>query len=457
MTTSPAQGEHAQPALSYEQVCDLLKTGKPSDEECRLIQLGYSAAQPAPVAQAGWKLVPIEPTDAMLQAAELGDREYSLRNFGEGATVMQGPYDHWVAMIDAAPAKTEHAPAVVSTISLSQGQWFSFKDKKPPLSAAIDDKKVKTADRVLATNNIGARDRMGRMSHVWFAAPIKSGQDWCVFDESDRKIEFLTHWFDPFANVVTQTLRAASHGQAPAGAADRYIDGVNVERLREALVFLGCRAEGQEAMAANLSQHINTVTRAVLSCKELLRPTAQAAPAGVTEVRAVCDQLKSELAGLHERFPETRPTAPAAGAIVGRRLLDEIQRLAQFADTATRMGPRHMHNNMETLAQELNNLLAAAPTPAAQADSQPAPDIFSVLDAFEGKQRGIPQAHIAAALVQELRAAIEARSADSGVQEDEIAMIDAAMVEMANIHPPLKRSECARLIRAALAAKRETP
>lgn len=35
----------------------------------------------------------------------------------------------------------------------------------------------------------------------------------------------------------------------------------------------------------------------------------------------------------------------------------------------------------------------------------------------------------------------------------EIAMIDAAMVEMENITPPLKRSECARLIRAALAAK----
>jgi len=31
-------------------------------------------------------------------------------------------------------------------------------------------------------------------------------------------------------------------------------------------------------------------------------------------------------------------------------------------------------------------------------------------------------------------------------------MVDAAMVEMQNIHPPLKRSECERLIRAALEA-----
>lgn len=33
-----------------------------------------------------------------------------------------------------------------------------------------------------------------------------------------------------------------------------------------------------------------------------------------------------------------------------------------------------------------------------------------------------------------------------------IEMIDAAMVEMANITPPLRRSECERLIRAALSA-----
>lgn len=33
---------------------------------------------------------------------------------------------------------------------------------------------------------------------------------------------------------------------------------------------------------------------------------------------------------------------------------------------------------------------------------------------------------------------------------DMTAMVDAAMVEMGNIHPPLRRSECERLIRAAL-------
>jgi hypothetical protein len=48
-------------------------------------------------------LVPREPTEAMLSAAEASDREYTLRNFGDFATVRQGPYDTYRAMINAAP------------------------------------------------------------------------------------------------------------------------------------------------------------------------------------------------------------------------------------------------------------------------------------------------------------------------------------------------------------------
>lgn len=51
----------------------------------------------------GWKLVPVEPTPEMLAAAHEGDTEYTLRNFGDVMTVSQGPYDHYVAMLDAAP------------------------------------------------------------------------------------------------------------------------------------------------------------------------------------------------------------------------------------------------------------------------------------------------------------------------------------------------------------------
>lgn len=51
-----------------------------------------------------WKLVPTEPTDAMLKAADDGDMEYTRRNFGGIPKVMQGPYDHWCAMLEASPS-----------------------------------------------------------------------------------------------------------------------------------------------------------------------------------------------------------------------------------------------------------------------------------------------------------------------------------------------------------------
>jgi hypothetical protein len=59
----------------------------------------------------GWKLVPVEPTEEMLAAAHEGDREYTLRNFGDVMTVQQGPYDHWAAMLAAAPAHLSHQTA----------------------------------------------------------------------------------------------------------------------------------------------------------------------------------------------------------------------------------------------------------------------------------------------------------------------------------------------------------
>ncbi len=38
-----------------------------------------------------------------------------------------------------------------------------------------------------------------------------------------------------------------------------------------------------------------------------------------------------------------------------------------------------------------------------------------------------------------------------------VAMVDAAMAEMINISPPLRRSECERLIRAAIGARPDGP
>jgi len=67
-----------------------------------LAALRQRLAQPEPE---GWKWVPVEPSQEMLDAADEGDREYTLRNFGDIQTVMQGPHDHWCAMLAAAPQK----------------------------------------------------------------------------------------------------------------------------------------------------------------------------------------------------------------------------------------------------------------------------------------------------------------------------------------------------------------
>lgn len=75
-----------------------------ADASWRLVgPLFLGSPRSPPEGMAGWKWVPVEPTEEMLAAAHDGDREYTLRNFGDVMTVMQGPYDHWAAMIAAAP------------------------------------------------------------------------------------------------------------------------------------------------------------------------------------------------------------------------------------------------------------------------------------------------------------------------------------------------------------------
>lgn len=65
-----------------------------------------------------------------------------------------------------------------------------------------------------------------------------------------------------------------------------------------------------------------------------------------------------------------RHLTPAAHSAMPAWLRDEIQRLAQFADQATRMEPRDMRNNMETLADELSKLLDFPAQPATEAAKQ---------------------------------------------------------------------------------------
>lgn len=56
----------------------------------------------------GWKLVPIEPTQKMIEAANSGDQEYTDQEFGKGHPLVgKTGYDHWHAMIEVAPSSQD--------------------------------------------------------------------------------------------------------------------------------------------------------------------------------------------------------------------------------------------------------------------------------------------------------------------------------------------------------------
>lgn len=80
-------------------------------------------------------------------------------------------------------------------------RWIAFAERWPDQVAALDDKNIKTVPRVLVTNNLAARNRMGQMSHVWLASPMMSSApeqtgNVIAFDEGDRCLHDLTHWLE---------------------------------------------------------------------------------------------------------------------------------------------------------------------------------------------------------------------------------------------------------------------
>lgn len=82
-------------------------------------------------------------------------------------------------------------------------RWVAFTDREPPVDRAVNgmDPNAMIPRTVLVTNNLHATCATGRMSHLWFAMPIKSNDSdtgWVAFDEGDLKIRNLTHWLDPF-------------------------------------------------------------------------------------------------------------------------------------------------------------------------------------------------------------------------------------------------------------------
>ncbi|WP_143492549.1 hypothetical protein [Pseudomonas chlororaphis] len=80
-------------------------------------------------------------------------------------------------------------------------RWIAFTERWPDQVAALDDQNIRVTPKVLVTNNLKARNRMGEMSHVWLASPFKSSApektgDVVAFDEGDRTLHCLTHWLE---------------------------------------------------------------------------------------------------------------------------------------------------------------------------------------------------------------------------------------------------------------------
>lgn len=95
-------------------------------------------------------------------------------------------------------------------------------------------------------------------------------------------------------------------------------------------------------------------------------------PVGAQEVHATCDQVRAELAVLHERFPETRPApadaeAPAAGAVAHTLSNAQIEAMPVWRNFVG-LWPESRREIVDAVV----DLLAAAPTPAAQGDAEDA-------------------------------------------------------------------------------------
>lgn len=91
-------------------------------------------------------------------------------------------------------------------------RWIAFAERWPVQVEALDDQNIKTTPKVLVTNNLKARNRMGQMCHVWLASPMMSSApeqtgDVIAFDEGDRIIHCLTHWLelDALHDLADQT------------------------------------------------------------------------------------------------------------------------------------------------------------------------------------------------------------------------------------------------------------
>ena len=78
----------------------------------------------------------------------------------------------------------------------------------------------------------------------------------------------------------------ATASEATAAQQDSYREGVNIDRLSSALLFLGIAGCGQEEMAARMSDYVNQMTLGVMRLKDSLSQATQ--PAAHEELSSAC-------------------------------------------------------------------------------------------------------------------------------------------------------------------------
>lgn len=132
--------------------------------------------------------------------------------------------------------------------------WHAFADMDPPTSPRLDNPSITGFDQVLVTNNIEARDAMGRMSHVWYAMPFilrtaeslerNGGNPW-IGDVGIgvQTIYQLSHWANPHevepAPRVDVALETAVHAYCEANC----IMGFGITLTDGSVLMHGPRSE----------------------------------------------------------------------------------------------------------------------------------------------------------------------------------------------------------------------
>lgn len=137
-------------------------------------------------------------------------------------------------------------------------RWIAFADQQPPSSAALDNPSIQTTDVVLVTNNLAARDRMGRMTNVWLAAPFQGSEGWEAYNEADLLIIGLSHWCHPLAALDAPCAAPAPQAvPAEPVLVDLLMDGEEADEIERAAELLESYVQfiQNHVMDAEIDQH----------------------------------------------------------------------------------------------------------------------------------------------------------------------------------------------------------